>query len=346
MHFTTSALAASVLAALAPAVLAAPLQARGEKTFGVVTIHSGSDLQYASLGYGSGNTISVGSGSGIDFYVSGGHLKDTKGNTFYVDASTRQIKYAAKDIPSSGVQTTWSTSSTSLELDSKANGIACKTSGGYELYWAKDGEALNCDGALGVDLYVSYDPAATTSATKSPTKTATATPAKKTAATPAAASTATILPPNLLIPVEAATPTKAFGAQYTGDVKTANGKESVGTFVSFDVPPLKNEVKSCHLVWTPPTAKSFPSKLTGSKKVDFYAVTSEVKPKTLTWNNKPKRGAKIGTFDAATGTFTKSSVTCEFGKVQQFELVAEDNTEVEWFQENSPRTGLNYVMLR
>ncbi|KAK9474057.1 ubiquitin 3 binding protein But2, partial [Dipodascopsis tothii] len=153
-----------------------------------------------------------------------------------------------------------------------------------------------------------------------------------------------VLPPNLLIPVNQATPASVYGPQYTGEV-LASSDNTINTFVSFDVPPLADSASHCYLEWTAPSSGSFPSVLTGTKKVDYYAVTSEVSKDTLSWNTKPTRGKYLGTWDAETGVFSHSTVTCEFGKVQQFELAAHGEAEVEWFQEWNPLTGLNYVMV-
>ncbi|KAK9481807.1 ubiquitin 3 binding protein But2, partial [Lipomyces starkeyi] len=140
-----------------------------------------------------------------------------------------------------------------------------------------------------------------------------------------------VLPPNLLIPLKETSPDKAFGTGFTGTVITGPTNSDVVTFVSFDVPPLSTkQVSSCKLIWTPPSTHSFPSTITGSKKVSVYKLTEPIDEKVLSWHHRPKRGAIVGVFDAVTGKFTDSTVDCEFGKKQQFELVGygdEDTVE-------------------
>ncbi|KAK9364443.1 ubiquitin 3 binding protein But2, partial [Lipomyces kononenkoae] len=154
-----------------------------------------------------------------------------------------------------------------------------------------------------------------------------------------------VLPPNLLIPLKEAAPDKAFGTQFTGTVVTGPKHSDIVTFVSFDVPPLSSkQVSSCKLIWTPPSAHSFASTITGSKKVSVYKATQLIDENTLSWNHRPKRGALVGVFDAATGQFTHSTVDCEFGKKEQFELAGYgDEDTVEWFQTLNPQTGLSFV---
>ncbi|KAK9248892.1 ubiquitin 3 binding protein But2 C-terminal domain-containing protein [Lipomyces tetrasporus] len=178
---------------------------------------------------------------------------------------------------------------------------------------------------------------------------ATTTAAEKTTTTvdeSAAMATVSLLPPNLLIPAKEAQPSQAFGTQFTGTVVKGDGSDVV-TFVSFDVPPSSSkQVSSCHLVWTPPSKDSFPSTITGSKKVKVYALTSPIDEFTLSWDNRPSPGGLVGTFDATNGVFTHSSVECKFGEKQQFELVGEGSEdEVSWFQTWDPLTGFNYVLL-
>ncbi|KAK9456497.1 ubiquitin 3 binding protein But2 C-terminal domain-containing protein [Dipodascopsis uninucleata] len=317
------------LATLAIPCFTWPVQRRSD-AFGFVAIHSGSPLQYATLILKDGKAY-LGSGDGPSFEIDSGKLKVVGSDEYvYVDKSSRAVLYGS-DIPSDDISVTWNIDNY-LELNENAGSIACQVGSSYQLYWIDENDnSFSCSNSYGVGLMpVSIASPTTSSSTAATTK------------VHAAEATVTLLPPNLLIPAKKTEPTKAFGSQYTGKVVT----DEIETFVSFDVPPLSSkQVGSCHLKWSTPSIGSFPSTIKGTKEVDVYVVNETLNESTLTWDNKPTRGSFVGTFNAASGVFTKSSVTCDFGKKQQFELVAHGNSDVEWFQELKPLTGFNYIML-
>ncbi|KAK9325612.1 ubiquitin 3 binding protein But2 C-terminal domain-containing protein [Lipomyces orientalis] len=370
---TTTSTTSSVPAASSSGVTEA------SNLFAVVAVHSGSAIQYSPLSITGDGKIYFGADEDIATYIEGGYLKIYGSNqVIYVDATTREIKYG--DIPAvQDVYSTWSLSSSSVLLNGQANAVACKTAKGYQVYWASTDPQSICSGnGIGADLYYTFvspssAPAVATStafattvsaatmpttietvvttiycSTASEAATTTAAAEKTTTTVDESASVATVslLPPNLLIPAKEAQPSQVFGTQFTGTIVKADGSDVV-TFVSFDVPPLSSkQVSSCHLLWTPPSKDSFPSTITGSKKVNVYALTSSIDEFTLSWDNRPTRGSLVGSFDATSGVFTHSSVECKFSEKQQFELVGEGSEdEVSWFQTWNPLTGFSYLML-
>ncbi|KAK9433260.1 ubiquitin 3 binding protein But2 C-terminal domain-containing protein [Lipomyces doorenjongii] len=339
----------STTTATSAAVISSSGCSEVSKPFDVVAVHSGSDIQYSPLSINSDGNIYFGAEQDITTYIDGGYLKIYGTNqVIYVDATTREIKYANTP-PIQDVYVTWSLSGNSVLLNGQANAMACKTDKGYQVYWASTNPETICNGnGIGADLYYTFvsTPSSCPSTTASETAT-TATHSKTTVVENVAKATVSLLPPNLLIPAKEAEPSKVFGTQFTGTVVRDTAGSDVITFVSFDIPPLSsNEVSSCHLLWTAPSKGSFPSTITGSKKVNVYALKTLIDESTLSWNSRPARGSFVGTFDATNGVFTHSSVQCKFGEKQQFELVGEGSKdEVSWFQTWNPLTGFNYLLL-
>ncbi|KAK9465891.1 ubiquitin 3 binding protein But2 C-terminal domain-containing protein [Lipomyces arxii] len=348
--------------------------------FSVVSVHSGSEIQYLGLASDGKGNLYFSSPSYVTHYVTNyidgnGDLRIYGTDDYvYVNNTNGKLEYAAS-LPTSGVTSrTWSLQGSSLQLNQLSSAVACKVDDLYEAYWVLGSNFDICPGhteGIGADLYYTYvsptssaavasatavsssssssasSSAAITSTAAPVTTSSTSTTKTTSAATStkssAPAATVSLLPPNLLIPAKEATPDQVYGAQYTGLVTSAKDIE-VSTFVSFDIPELKDSAKTCELIWTPPSAASFPSVITGTKKVDVYAVEG-INESTLSWSDKPTRGKFIGTFDASTGAFNGSTVSCEFGEKQQFELVAHGESEVSWFQTFEPLTGFNYVLL-
>ncbi|KAK7205379.1 ubiquitin 3 binding protein But2 C-terminal domain-containing protein [Myxozyma melibiosi] len=372
---STSSVAAATSSVAAATSSAAA--SSSEDLFGVLAIRSGSPIQYAGLSIKGDGNLYFGAETSIENYIDSGALKiEGSDATIYVDPKTSALKYSTNP-PAEAVAVAWTIDGTTLELNGESDAIACGDN--YQVYWSTSGSDDVCGGktAYGALLYVSpissttaasttssaavstvsaagSSSATTTTTLVTKTKTAAGSAATTTtvattsvavaAAASAAKATASLLPPNLLIPVKKENPNKVFGAQYTGSIVA--GDKEVDTFASFDIPQLKDSVKSCKLIWTPPSANSFPSTISGSKKFQIFKIADTLDESTLSWNKRPTRGDLVGVVDATTGTFTASSVSCDFGKKQQFELApygSED--EVSWFQEWNPLTGLNYALL-
>ncbi|KAK9378785.1 ubiquitin 3 binding protein But2 C-terminal domain-containing protein [Kockiozyma suomiensis] len=324
--------------------------------FGVVAIRSGSPIQYASFSTNGDGNIYFGTGK-YDFsnhIDRAGQLiiKGTK-NIIWADPDTNALVYGPTP-PDGAVSVIWSIDDGRLLLNGEARAVACNDD--YQVFWSPAASTWTCANgdSLGADLMVNYIPVSTSSSvvatsTSAPSSTLVTKNIAKAAATTEAASaaeaTVTFLPPNLLVPVKKATPTEVYGSQYTGSVVA--GDKEIDTFVSFDIPSLGDSVKTCKLVWTPPSANSLPSTITGYKRFQIFKISDTLDTSKLSWNVRPTRGDLVGVVDASSGYFTSSAVSCDFGKKQQFELVpwGYSDDEVTWFQELNPVTGINYAML-
>ncbi|KAK9463113.1 ubiquitin 3 binding protein But2 C-terminal domain-containing protein [Lipomyces oligophaga] len=338
--------AVAALAAACSIVEARPLSAREtSKTFGVLAIRSGTDLQYASF-YTSDGTIKVGGTEDVSFVIKNDVLYVAGTNDIvYVDPKTRQVKYGVSP-PSGAITKTWSLGSVDLLLDGDVYATVCGSSGDYSLYWGSASKytGLCPDGSdgQGIDTYVAYTTTSSSSKTSSTKTTATATPKPKALAAEAAAPTVTVLPPNLIVPAKEASPTSPLHSQYTGTVSSVKSSNAI-SYISFDVPQLKSKAKACKLIWTPPSKGSLPHHFAGEKSFSIYKIKSPIDENTLTWAKHPARGDKVATFDATKAD--SAAVSCSWGQKEQFVLLpVGSNDEVNWFQTNNPLTGINFVV--
>ncbi|KAK9390770.1 hypothetical protein V1515DRAFT_618801 [Lipomyces mesembrius] len=277
------------------------------------------------LSINSDGNIYFGAEQDVTTYIDGGYLKIYGTNqVIYVDVTTREIKYANTP-PIQDVYVTWTLSGSSLVrptrvVKSKTEPICNGNGIGADLYYtfvttpssppsttaSETAAPAKTALATTVATTIAAAPAITTtevvpttiycSTSSVDAAATTATHSKTTVLESVAKGTVSLLPPNLLIPAREAEPSKVFGTQLTGTVVQDIAGSDVITFVSFDIPPLSSkEVSSCHLLWTAPSKRSFPSTITGSKKVNVYALNSLIDESTLSWNNRPALGSFVGT---------------------------------------------------
>ncbi|KAK9379047.1 uncharacterized protein V2V93DRAFT_360869 [Kockiozyma suomiensis] len=170
MLFSYSTLA--LAAAASSVVSAASLVERytSDQSFQVLTIRSGSNLQYASVGASNG-VVTVGE-KGATFNIKEDKLYlDGTSDIVYVDAASRQVKYSSAP-PSDAITESW-TLADYLELDGKASGVACPSGSSYTLYWASDTQYDFCDGkGLGVGTRYILDSSSKSTSTSTSTSSA------------------------------------------------------------------------------------------------------------------------------------------------------------------------------
>ncbi|ODQ65342.1 hypothetical protein NADFUDRAFT_51937 [Nadsonia fulvescens var. elongata DSM 6958] len=124
--------------------------------FGLISIRSGSDLQYLTVNIYRG-TFYLGPSGGSDFEatIQDGELVYINGANQpiygYVYEENSQIAFSENKDQSKAV---WSVEDGNLALDGKQNAIACPAAqaGIYQVYWASNG--FTCEGGLGVALKV------------------------------------------------------------------------------------------------------------------------------------------------------------------------------------------------
>ncbi|KAK9349559.1 hypothetical protein V1523DRAFT_199868, partial [Lipomyces doorenjongii] len=212
--FTVAVL--SVILGLSGLIAATPLTPRSTtEPFSMMTIHSASAIQYASLTYNGDGKVYVGyTGKTIIAYIKQNklHIQHTD-EIIYIDQCTYEVKYAATP-PKGSITSAWSIVSSSnpflnpLLLDGGQYALACQVGSGYEyeLYWLPDGYngKNSCEHrqSIGAEVFGIYTPQATptTDGKHGPEATKTKSVA-----------TVSVLPPNLIIPLKEAAPDKAFG---------------------------------------------------------------------------------------------------------------------------------------
>ncbi len=140
MRFSTSIAAALSLATYASA-------------FGLIAIHSGSEVQYSALSLTSDSyDVVLGKGTAINATLtSDGKVEVASGTSYYLDVTANNKLSYSPDGEGSSI-TGWSIVNDHLTLNGKENAIALKNDdGSYNVYWY---ESDAPSGSIGIALRV------------------------------------------------------------------------------------------------------------------------------------------------------------------------------------------------
>lgn len=130
------------------AVNAVPVAKRGEQSFGLVSIHSGSELQYAPITEDENrlDALSVG-GSGSKFTLKSGTLYDEAGRALGVYSESKDVGVTERGASSFGISE--KSGLKHLTFDGHEAFVACPYDQGYTLTFNS-----TCKGGLGIGLLV------------------------------------------------------------------------------------------------------------------------------------------------------------------------------------------------
>lgn len=141
--------------------------------------------------------------------------------------------------------------------------------------------------------------------------------------------------PHLIIPVNASTPSTAYGTQYNGDISS---QPQVCSLFNFDIPsgwagstcstlfllPLKSELETSDY------------SLSGSGQAVFSGLQAPADEKT-SWDNKPEAGEELGSWGIEAGKrFVVETGECKAGQTVGYEICAQGGLDLEWFQDWNP----------
>ena len=142
--------------------------------------------------------------------------------------------------------------------------------------------------------------------------------------------------PNLLIPVNSQQANKVYGTGY--NVTCDSNSE---TLVTFNV--NQNATGQCQLNFMLPehpgsdTPNPFTYSATDNGKIDVYSLNSAPNKDTTNYSNKPARGDKVATFTLVKGqTNYGYTFTCPAGQTVSYDLVAQQGTSVQIFEDYNP----------
>jgi len=135
--------------------------------------------------------------------------------------------------------------------------------------------------------------------------------------------------PHLIVPVSSAHPDTAYGTQYFAGVNS-----TFSTIFNFDL-PASSAGKTCTLEFLLPNAKDLVTSsytMSGTGGIDFKQLASPATQAT-TFANQPAVAKDLGSFTVTSGSSTiVASGPCAAGTRVSYELTAEGNTELYYFQ--------------
>ncbi|KAF4311600.1 Glycoside hydrolase subgroup catalytic core [Botryosphaeria dothidea] len=140
--------------------------------------------------------------------------------------------------------------------------------------------------------------------------------------------------PHLIVPVDAAAPSKAYGTQYNGRVSP-----TVSSLFNFDI-PASYAGKTCSLVFLLPTKQDLETSdftLAGAGGIAVARLAAPATEQT-TYASAPKSGGKVGEVASVTpgNAWVVASGACEAGARVGYEVSATGGLELEWFEDWNP----------
>ncbi|KAA8913237.1 ubiquitin 3 binding protein But2 C-terminal domain-containing protein [Sphaerosporella brunnea] len=162
-----------------------------------------------------------------------------------------------------------------------------------------------------------------------------------------------VLFPNYLVPIYQANPDTAYPTQYEGDVSYTPGvANEVRLLVGFDVPA--NSGTRCLIKFRlePKTPWGYDWTVTGTGKLDVWALTSIIQNGVTTWNSKPARTSVNPLFkivqplQGGDAAVWGAVIPCNGGQRMDFEVAATrpGATTFNWFELDYPKSGITMNM--
>ncbi|KAK9366708.1 ubiquitin 3 binding protein But2 C-terminal domain-containing protein [Lipomyces kononenkoae] len=140
--------------------------------------------------------------------------------------------------------------------------------------------------------------------------------------------------PNLIIPINSATPNTALGTQYWANLtKSATDEQDV--LLQYDV--ASTYTGTCELKFMfPNSPATFPFFLEGDTTIEIFALTSQL-TESATWNNHPSVGELIDTVTLTRGQDTFATGTmCASGSYQGYLLKCTGDCTIDFFIDYNP----------
>jgi len=141
--------------------------------------------------------------------------------------------------------------------------------------------------------------------------------------------------PHLIIPIDSANPTYAYGTQFNGTVSP-----NMATIFNFDIPASAAN-QDCQLIFLFPTQDILETSaytFSGSGEIGFSMLEAPATQDT-TWNNAPDVVKDLGSLTVAPGnSYTVAKMGCPAGNTVAFQLkgCGDDDTCLSWFQDWNP----------
>lgn len=139
--------------------------------------------------------------------------------------------------------------------------------------------------------------------------------------------------PHLIVPVSKASPNKAYGTSYNGEV-TPN---DISSIFNFDI-PASDSGKTCSLVFLFPEQSQLETSsytISGNGVIDFASLKS-VATSSTDYNNQPAVASDLGTFTVAPGnSYLISTFSCPSGQAVAYEM-SSATTSLTYFQDYNP----------
>lgn len=166
------------------------------------------------------------------------------------------------------------------------------------------------------------------------TTTAPSTPSTTAQSCPANLSAGTYEFPHLIVPVDSAAPSKAYGTSYNGQLSS-----TLSTLFNFDV-PASYAGKTCSLVFLLPEKKDLETSdftLAGAGGIAVSKLAAPAEEGT-TYESVPASAGEVGKVESVTpgGAWVVASAACEAGARVGYEVKATGGLELEWFEDWNP----------
>ncbi|EUC43805.1 hypothetical protein COCMIDRAFT_99865 [Bipolaris oryzae ATCC 44560] len=139
--------------------------------------------------------------------------------------------------------------------------------------------------------------------------------------------------PHLIVPINADHPDQAYGTQYNATIDSRTC-----TIFNFDIPP-SYAGKTCSAIFLFPKKSDLQTSdytISGSGHVTVSPLAGPASQGT-TWNNQPKKDGDSTSFDLSPGSaWYVETDECEAGATIAYEMCAEGNFALEYFQDYNP----------
>lgn len=140
--------------------------------------------------------------------------------------------------------------------------------------------------------------------------------------------------PHLIVPIDSAAPTKAYGTSYNGQLSS-----TLSTLFNFDI-PASYAGKTCSLVFLLPEKKDLETSdftLSGAGGIAVSKLSAPAEEGT-TYESVPESKGEVGGVESVVpgGAWVVASAACEAGARVGYEVKATGGLELEWFEDWNP----------
>lgn len=139
--------------------------------------------------------------------------------------------------------------------------------------------------------------------------------------------------PHLIVPVNSAHPSTAYGTSYFGTVNS-----TTCSIFNFDIPSSYSS-STCTLVFLFPSQKDLQTSsytVSGNGEVSFAQCDGAASEKT-TWSNMPAKKSGLGSWAVAPGgEYVVASGPCAAGQTVSYEMCSEGDFALNYFQDYNP----------